>query len=174
MPPPPPVCIKFHIQPSSLLLPFSRMSPSSFSTPPLPLQVIIAQSLMLRSRYCVRLLQHCFFFRCFYFFNVKIILMIRTVLSENNKTSLPLVKNQSTLFSIVQSIITMAVPRYQPHTWRGRREPALLYETQHHSILNRLRLSAKHVAGKAITWSTNNENDENKRARIRKCLDRIL
>ena len=40
----------------------------------------------------------------------------------------------------------MAVPRYQPHTWRGRGEPALLYETQHHYILNRLRLSAKHVA----------------------------
>ena len=36
------------------------------------------------------------------------------------------------------------------------------------------RLSAKHVAERPITWSTNNENDENRRARIRKCLDSIL
>ena len=42
--------------------------------------------------------------------------MIRTVLSENSKTFLPLVKNQSTLLCIVYSIRTMTVPRYQPHT----------------------------------------------------------
>ena len=42
--------------------------------------------------------------------------MIRTVLSENSKTFLPLVKNQSTLLCIVYSIRTMTVPRYQPQT----------------------------------------------------------
>ena len=36
------------------------------------------------------------------------------------------------------------------------------------------RLSAKHVGERPITWSKNNENDENRRARIRKCLDCIL
>ena len=56
------------------------------------------------------------FLGVFIFFNVKIILMIRTVLSENSKTFLPLVKNQSTLLCIVYSIRTITVPRYQPHT----------------------------------------------------------
>ena len=37
-------------------------------------------------------------------------------ISENNKTFLPLVKNQSTLLCIVYSIRTMTFPRYQPHT----------------------------------------------------------
>ena len=65
---------------------------------------------MLRFCYYARLVQHCFF-RCFYiFFNVEIIFIIRTVLSENNKTSLPLVKNQSTLLCIVYSVKTMTVP----------------------------------------------------------------
>ena len=63
----------------------------------------------------------------------------------------------------------MTVPRYQPHTWRGRREPALSYETQHHSILNRLRLSAKRVAE-----GNNLEHKQRKQETITKCLDRIF
>ena len=42
--------------------------------------------------------------------------MIRTVLSENNKTFLLLVKNQTTLLCIVYSIRTMTVPRSASHT----------------------------------------------------------
>ena len=49
----PPVCIKFYIQPPSLLLSFSPIPPSNFPPPPPPsLQVIIAQSLRTVQVYC--------------------------------------------------------------------------------------------------------------------------